>query len=221
MVSLFVAAAAAAAGLTLGRAQGGDTDMFRINEPGGWYPTVPLFGAAGVAAQLLAWVLDLDGHFGGIVSIGATTALVWFAWCNVRVGGMVVVFGGLALNDAVMILNGGMPQSGSMDSVRGARVPMTGAALSFLGKSIPGPFGARWSIGDVLIGLGIVLVTMSLSLHRLVTPKGSYASLLTALGRGPMSPRGPEMHPARRAETLLGPRDDDSYVRLLRDDDYF
>lgn len=220
MVSLICLVAAAAGGLAAGWSQGGDTDLV-FGATRGFAPDMAAFAAAGLSGFLLCNVLDLEGTFGGTVTIASTTALVWFVLANLRVGGAVVVALGLGLNDLVAILNGGTPRSVNLSATtRGARVSGDGALLGWLGEVIPGPFHVAWSIGDILIAIGVALVAFSLSMHRIIVSPRSYESMISALGQGPAPRRGPGMHPTRRAEQLTTRRSEDSLVRVLDEEPY-
>ena len=168
------------------------------------------------------WMLET-----GIGITVVLTALLGFAVINVRVGGMVLVVAGLGLDTLVTVLNWGTPVSGSAlvsagivaeadlatVTLHGGREVADGAVLGFLGDTIPLPWGHVLSIGDLLVLVGICLVTASV-LRRFQVGGGhqsfggngrfngrggptDYRSALDALGRGPAPRRGPGLHPSR------------------------
>lgn len=187
-----------------------------------WVP--PLWEAlvGGIAVRVLLDLLPWSGFVPSTLAIASTAALLAFALVNVRIGGMVLVVAGLGLNLLVMIVNWGMPVSASAlvsagivtekqvgDVVlSGGREVADGAFLGFLGDVIPLPWGQVISIGDVLVLVGIALVTASVLRRYEVgrrTPSGrggrggpgEYRSALEALGRGPAPRKGPGLHPSK------------------------
>ena len=192
-----------------------------------WRP--PMWQALGAGVSLLI-VLDLvpfSGAFASFLRIVALGAVVAFAVVNVRIGGMVLIAVGTGLDLLVTILNWGMPVRGAalvsagivreadLDTVQltGGRELADGAVLGFLGDTIPLPWGHVISIGDLLVLVGITLVTASVSRRYQVgggyssfggngrfNGRGGpsdYRSALDALGRGPAPRRGPGLHPSR------------------------
>lgn len=187
-----------------------------------WVP--PLWEAlvGGIAVRVLLDLLPWSGFVPSTLAIASTAALLAFALVNVRIGGMVLVVAGLGLNLLVMFVNWGMPVSASAlvsagivtekqvgDVVlSGGREVADGAFLGFLGDVIPLPWGQVISIGDVLVLVGIALVTASVLRRYEVgrrTPSGrggrggpgEYRSALEALGRGPAPRKGPGLHPSK------------------------
>lgn len=207
-------------GLGLGVHWGG-----QLGNVAAWRP--PLWEAlAGGAAVLL--LLDLIPAGGALVTfcwLAATAALLAFAVVNVRIGGMVLVVAGVGLNLLVGLVNWGMPVSTSalvsagivdeadLDRVvlHGGRTVGDGAFLGFLGHTIPLPWGVVISIGDVLVLVGIALVTASVTRRyevgggrrssRRRSGPNDYRNALDALGRGPAPRRGPGLHPSRMKGT--------------------
>ncbi len=209
-------------GVVLGRRWGGDLRNLTEWRPEAW---PALAGGLGVLV-----LVDLVGIRGGAVTamvLVAKAAVVFFAVRNVRVGGMVLVVIGTGLNLFVSLLNLGMPVSGwalvSAGAVEeaqlgqvvlnGGRVLADGATLGFLGGVIPLPWGQVLSIGDLILLVGIALVTASV-MRRFVVGGGrgsrrggassrrssgprDYSNALEALGRGPAPRRGPGLHPSR------------------------
>jgi hypothetical protein len=192
-----------------------------------WRP--PMWQALGAGVSLLI-VLDLvpfGGAFAALLRIVAMGAVLFFAVVNLRIGGMVLIAAGTAMDLLVTILNWGMPVSGSalvsagivdeadVESVvlHGGRELSDGAVLGFLGDTIPLPWGQVVSIGDLLVLVGITLVTASVARRYQVgggyssfggngrfNGRGGpsdYRSALDALGRGPAPRRGPGLHPSR------------------------
>lgn len=205
-------------GVALGLHWGGRIDNVR-----GWTPVLWEALVGGLALTVLLDLVGWSGWFVTLLSILATGAILAFAVLNIRVGGMVLVVAGLGLNLLVTVLNWGMPVStsalvsaGVVDSstasgltLSGGRVVGEGARLGFLGDVIPLPWGQVISIGDVLVLVGIALVTASVlrryEVGRRPAPRGrggpgEYRSALDALGRGPAPRRGPGLHPSRLDE---------------------
>lgn len=196
----------------------------RISNLFEWVPILWEALAVGLVLTVLLDVAPWSGWFVTFVSILATGSLLAFAVLNIRVGGMVLVAGGLALNLVVTVLNWGMPVSVSaLESagvlnaaevedlvLTGGRTVAEGARLGFLGDVIPLPWGQVISIGDVAVLVGLALVTASvLRRYEVGRPlagrsgrdaPGAYRSALEALGRGPAPRRGPGLHPSRLDE---------------------
>lgn len=210
-------------GLALGIHWGG-----RVQNLTGWRP--PLWGAAigGVVGLAVIDLVPLSGWFPALVRIGALGAICAFAVVNVRVGGMVLVLAGVGLNLLVTLINWGMPvRGGALVSagiveqdqlpalvLNGGRTLADGSILGVLGGTIPLPWGHVVSIGDLVLLVGIALVTASVARQYEVGGAGrafrngargsgggrgqrDYASALDALGRGPAPRRGPGLHPSR------------------------
>lgn len=204
-------------GVGLGLLWGG-----RISNVAEWAPPLWEALAGGVAVKVLLDLLPWSGFVPSTLAIAATAALLAFAVVNVRIGGMVLVVAGLGLNLLVTVVNWGMPVSSSAlvsagivseqqvsDIVlTGGREVSDGAVLGFLGDVIPLPWGQVISIGDLLVLVGLALVTASVLRRYEVGRSGSapvrgrgstveYRSALEALGRGPAPRRGPGLHPSR------------------------
>lgn len=215
-VALLPTLLAIGAGVGLGLYWGG-----RMSNLLEWVPNLWEALLGGVVLTVLLDVVPWSGWFVTLLSILATGALLAFAVLNIRVGGMVLVVAGLGLNLFVTVINWGMPVSVSAletagviskaDATKlvltGGRGTSEGALLGFLGDVIPLPWGQVISIGDVLVLVGIALVTASVlrryEVGRPVAGRGSrngpgeYRSALEALGRGPAPRRGPGLHPSR------------------------
>ena len=216
-------------GVALGLHWGGRVDNLLA-----WRP--PLWQALGAGVSLLV-VLDLvpiGGAFAAFLRILAMVAVMAFTVVNIRIGGMVLVAAGTALDLLVTVLNWGMPVSGSAlvsagivseadlatVELNGGRELADGAALGFLGDTIPLPWGHVISIGDLLVLVGITLVTASVARRYQVgggysafggngrfNGRGGpsdYRSALDALGRGPAPRRGPGLHPSRLPRQRAG-----------------
>jgi hypothetical protein len=192
-----------------------------------WVP--PLWQAllAGLALTVLVDVAPVAGGFMAFLSIVAMGLLLAFAVVNVRVGGMVLIVAGLGLNLLVTLVNWGTPVSraalrsagllggtaGRALTLTGGRKLADGTLFGFLGDVIPLPWGQVISLGDILLLVGLALVTASVLRRYEVGSAGrpgraghgagarrgpgDYRSALDALGRGPAPRRGPGLHPSR------------------------
>ncbi len=213
------------AGAALGVHWGGRVDNLFAWRPPLWQALV-----GGVVVLTFLDLLPIGGSFAVLLRVLALGAVVAFGIVNLRVGGMVLVVVGTSLDLLVTVVNWGMPVSGSalvsagiVDEadlaavqLNGGRELAEGALLGFLGDVIPLPWGHVISIGDVLVLVGVVLVTASVARRyqvggggasnyesrnglRLVGRAGptDYRSALDALGRGPAPRRGPGLHPSR------------------------
>ncbi len=190
---------------------------------------VPLLWQALIAGLVLTLLIDVAPFSGGLMALLSMVAmglLLAFAVVNIRLGGMILVAAGLGLNLFVTLINWGTPVSRSAlehagivtnASLRtleltGGRKVADGTFLGFLGDVIPLPWGQVISIGDVLLLIGLALVTASVvrryevgggSSSRSRAGRGGfggprdYRSALDALGRGPAPRKGPGLHPSR------------------------
>lgn len=214
---------ALAAGVALGLRWGGRLDNLLA-----WRPPLWQALAGGVTLLVLLDVVPIGGWFAALLRIVALAAIVAFGVVNLRVGGMVLVVAGVGSDLLVTLLNWGMPVSGSAlvsagivtedelatVQLNGGRELADGALLGFLGDTIPLPWGHVISIGDLLVLVGITLVTASVARRYQVGGGASgfggsgsrfgrgggpndYRSALDALGRGPAPRRGPGLHPSR------------------------
>ncbi len=205
-------------GLALGLHWGGQLSNLTTWVPPLWQALV-----GGLVLTVLVDIAPVSGAFMAFLSIVATGLLLAFAVVNVRIGGMVLVVAGLALNLLVSLINWGTPVSrGALESaglvstsagkavvLTGGRKLADGSLLGFLGDVIPLPWGQVISIGDVLLLVGLALVTASVLRRYEVGAGGGgrpgvgrggprdYRSALDALGRGPAPRRGPGLHPSR------------------------
>lgn len=204
---------AIAIGVGLGLRRGG-----RIQNLADWNPAAIEIGAGGLAAIVL---LDLFSWSGGVVAllrIIALAALTFFAVVNIRVGGMIIVAGGLGITTLVTLINGGTPVSMSA-LVSAGLVPSgtdadlvvlsggrtLGGTLGFLGDMIPLPWGQVISVPTIFTLMGIALVISSLTRRyhvggRPPNPQRGgrgYNDALSALSRGPAPRHGPGLHPSR------------------------
>jgi hypothetical protein len=137
--------------------------------------------AAGVALQVLAGPVGLGGTPGTVAIAGSYLCLLAFALANRALVGMPVVVVGLALNAAVILLNGGMPVRAEavaavgLDPDRvstadlGAKRHLEGPddRLTFLGDVVPlRPLGEVVSVGDLVLAAGVAGL-----LFRLLRPR--------------------------------------------------
>ena len=139
-----------------------------------WRP--PLWEAllAGVVLTLLLFVVPWSGWFVSLLAIVATGSLLAFAVLNLRVGGMVLVAAGLALNLLVTVVNWGMPVSawaletsgavadGSVEGIVLTGGRRLGGFPVVLGGAIPLPWGQVVSLGDLAVLAGTALVIASI-----------------------------------------------------------
>ncbi len=208
----------------------------RIDNIVAWRPPFWQALAGGVALLVVLDVVPIGGAFASLLRICGLGAVLGFAVLNVRIGGMVLVVVGVGLDLLVTVVNFAMPVSGSalvsagivseadLGSVQlhGGRELADGAVLGFLGDTIPLPWGHVVSIGDLLVLVGICLVTASVARRYQVggghgafggngrfNGRGGpsdYRSALDALGRGPAPRRGPGLHPSRLPKQGAGER---------------
>jgi len=136
----------------------------------------PWLAIAGFAVQLVLFsdpVGDRIGEAGPPIYVASTVAVLVAVLRNVRVPGLALVALGAASNLAAIVANGGfMPASqGALDALGGSINPgYTNSAvvaapalepLTDLYAMPPWlPFANIFSIGDVLIGVGVVIVVV-------------------------------------------------------------
>lgn len=204
-------------GIGLGLRWGGD-----ISNITSWRPPLWEALASGLVITLVVQVMGLGGGIASLMAIIGTGALFAFTVVNIRTGGMILITAGLGLNLLVTILNWGMPVNGSalvsaglvdrahLDdiSLSGGRAVAEGPLLGFLGGVIPLPWGQVISVGDLLVLVGLTLVTASV-MRGVVVGGGyrrparggghGYSDTLSVLGKGPAPRRGPGLHPSRLA----------------------
>ncbi len=215
-MALVLTVLAITVGAVLGLRWGGSIDRALSWRPPLWQALV-----AGVVLIFLVDLVGLSGGFAAFLVLVGTAAILSFAVINVRVGGMVLIVGGVGLNFLVTLFNWGMPvranalvSANIVDKKDLANVVMSGGRsisggsfLGFLGDVIPLPWGQVISIGDVLILGGAVLVTANVmrsyhvgggrSTYARRRGPNEYSVALEALGRGPAPRRGPGLHPSR------------------------
>lgn len=200
-------------GIVLGLANGGSPQNLRRFHPELWQ-----VGVGGLAVEL---VLRVGGWSGGVAVLAdllATGALLAFAVANVRIGGMVLVVAGLAMNLVPLTLNWGTPTSAA--ALERAGVVEKGAGTSarlegprhvadgddwfrWLGEVVALPTGQVISLGDGVQLIGYLLVTASVLRGRRVRrTDGSYRARIAPLGAGPARRRGPGLHPSRLEGTV-------------------
>lgn len=203
------------AGGVLGIANGGRLDRVLEYRPHLW-PAL----AGGLFLQLVIRVAGLDGSLAVVLEIMSALALLAFAATNVRLGGMVLVVAGLALNLVPTVVNWGMPTSrdalvtaGIVEESASGSVELDGArhvatdddSLTWLGETIALPTGQVISFGDTLLQFGYLFVTASLLRGRVLRDPGTstYRSRIAPLGQGPARRRGPGLHPSRLDPTAV------------------
>jgi hypothetical protein len=200
MFILYAIPAGILAGLLLGgRLQGLSTIQFRF----AW---VFLLGLAVQLVLFSDYVTERIGEAGVPIYVGSTLAVATVIALNLRIRGMPLVLLGAVSNLAAIVANGGY-------------MPASVAAMQSLGKPVKGgysnssfvpdpalpwltdifalpawlPFSNVFSIGDVLIGLGVVIVIAS-AMRRPVTTVADAPA--TATARSATPPNRPTGDPA-------------------------
>lgn len=235
MLAWIPTALAVLAGVGLGFVTGG-----QLSNLTKWRPTAWPLLVGGLVLEAGIRATGFGGGWAVVVDLVATTALVAFCVLNIRVGGMIVIVIGLSMNLLPTIVNWGIPVSGSAVSsaglVRGGSIQTTefdgarhleddGDHLTFLGEviGIP-PTKQVISIGDLVLLLGYALTGAALLRNRHVpgetrasTRAGGipYNEAIKSLGDGPAPRRGPGTHPAKMADRLKRPPQEDTGVRRL------
>ena len=113
----------------------------------------------------------------GVLHIATYGLLLTFAAANIRIVALVPVLIGVALNAIAITANGGvMPlstsaaQAAGIDETQGGNVSSQAEHLRFLGDvfALPKelPLANTFSIGDILIGLGVIAFIVIVSLPR-------------------------------------------------------
>jgi len=179
----------------------------------GWRPAAWEVAAGAIAVAVVADAFPWRGVAPFVLSLGSTAALIYVAWMNRRVGGMIVVAVGLAMNLVPILVNGGMPVSadalvsaGTVTTAELPEVELTGPRhlatsddlARQLGAVVPLPIGLVISAGDLVALLGLVLVTQAVLRRRQVRMGGpappsrkprvtldTYQEALNTLGEGP------------------------------------
>lgn len=123
-----------------------------------------------LALELVDFPKDRMEDLGVGILLGSYVMIFVFCWINRAVKGLPLITAGVALNVLVIALNLGMPTTEELRTVDGrdVYVPIEQTVkhrpqdddtkLSFLGDviTIPGFPNTPFSIGDIVIGLGIV-----------------------------------------------------------------
>ena len=164
-------------GVALGLGLGGSAHRALRLRPDLWQ-----IGVAALALQLISQLFAISGGVSVAIDLVSRGALIGVALANLRIGGMIVVTIGLALDFIVTLVNWGMPTSrsalvsaglieegeaGSI-SLTGARHLADGDLLRFLGEIIPLPTGQVVSIGDLVTLVGVALVIMAVLRGRIL-----------------------------------------------------
>lgn len=211
LLALIPVLVAIAIGIGIGLLGGGNLGNLLQWRPAAWEV------AAAIAVQVLADAFSWSGVVPFILGLASVAALVYVAWMNRRVGGMVVVAIGLAMNLVPMLINGGTPvsaealvSSGAVEQAQVASVQLTGPRhladaddlLRPLGAVVPLPIGLVISFGDLVALLGVTLVTQAVLRRRQVRAGGpapparnprvtlaTYQEALETLGQGPADNR--------------------------------
>lgn len=208
IVALLPTILAIGAGLIIGLVKGGSVDNLIQ-----WRPASAEVAAAGLFAMFLSDVIPTNNLIVSLLLYVALFSLLYAAWMNRRVGGMVVVAVGLFLNLAAAFPNGGTPvsadalvSSGIVEKSELSKIELTGSRVvrsddtlfGFLGDSIVIPGPSIVSIGDIITWIGLALATQSIVRRRQVrvghdtkprrnpvnTP-ATYQEALSTLGMGP------------------------------------
>ena len=184
-----------------GRLQGLSTIQFR------WAWVFML----GLAVQLVLFsdfVTERIGEAGVPIYVGSTLAVAVVIALNLRIQGMVIILLGAASNLAAIVANGGyMPAS--VEAMASLGKPAKGGysnssfvpdpALPWLTDifALPAwlPFSNVFSVGDILIGLGVVVVIATAmrtpAVRTADAPTTGPASSLTAPKSSPGDPSAP------------------------------
>ncbi|HEV8403550.1 MAG TPA: DUF5317 domain-containing protein [Candidatus Limnocylindrales bacterium] len=140
-----------------------------------WVPLI-LVGLAAQVAMYTAPAADLVGSFGPVLYIGSTAAVLVAVLRNVRVPGVALIAVGAGCNLAAVVANGGwMPADASaLASIGGLDAGYTNSIvvadpvlkpLTDLFALPPWlPFSNVFSLGDVLIGIGVA-ATIALAMR--------------------------------------------------------
>jgi MFS family permease len=174
--------------------------LAHINFRGSWLVIVALAGQIALFSRLGE---ALDEQVTRPLHLATYGLLVVFALCNLRVRALFPVLLGMALNAAAIVANGGrMPiseeaaRAAGLSSVEGSNVDPGADRLHFLGDvfALPYqlPYANIFSVGDLLIGFGIVAFivyaslepgTAGLSPARILQPLRNSAYRRLAAGR--------------------------------------
>ena len=138
-----------------------------------------LFLALGVqiALEYVDFPKDRMEDLGVAILLGSYGLIFGFCWINRKVKGMTLIGAGIACNVLVIALNLGMPTTEELRTVDGREVYVPieqtvkhrpeddDTKLAFLGDvmTLPGSPNQLFSIGDIIIGLGIVDVCFEAS----------------------------------------------------------
>lgn len=140
---------------------------------------------AGLVFQVILFsspVADRVGDLGPILYVGSTGAVLWAVLRNWRIAGLPIVVLGALSNAAAILANGGfMPASPSALLALGRSFPATYSNSSIVPHPAlepltdifavppPLPFANVFSIGDVLIAVGVmVVITVGMRRRRQV-----------------------------------------------------
>ena len=146
-----------------------------------WAP----LAVAGLGAQLVILNPVTAGHVGALgpfLYVGSSVLVLLVVIRNARLPGLRIVALGAALNLAAILANGGyMPTRAATLSAAGQSLPnaytnstvLDGAALALLTDifAMPAwmPLASVFSIGDVLIGLGVIVAIVAAMRTRPIT----------------------------------------------------
>lgn len=152
-------------GLLLGVITGGKiTNLLLIQFRWPWWVVVALVIREATVFTPLSRIDGIQYVYAAVV----VALIAWMLWNVNRLRGVIVVAAGTALNLLVILANGArMPVSPSSAASLVERghigqyiVMGRGTNLSWLGDwiAVPGPLGATYSPGDLVVGIGIGIV---------------------------------------------------------------
>ena len=163
---------AVAIGLLLGHVLGGR--LSRLASIQFHWPWLAIGGFLIQLALFSDAVSNAVGYAGPAIYVGSTFAVLVAVLRNVRLTGLVVVAAGAGANLAAIVANGGfMPASAAAVAALGGGLPSAAANPAIVASpalepltdlyAMPGwlPLASVFSVGDVLIAVGVVVVLVS------------------------------------------------------------
>ena len=182
MFILYAVAIGLVLGLVLGGRPAGLADL-QIR-----WPWLMMAGLLAQVALFSAPVTDRIGALGPPIYVASTAAVLVAVLRNIRTAGMPVVALGALSNLVAITANGGvMPTTREALAAAGLDGPGVATNSAIVANpvfqpltdifAIPAgvPLANVFSVGDVLIGLGIVLIVAAVMIRRPLTPAGATA----------------------------------------------